>query len=89
MRTKDIVINFCISVAAAICFEVMKYTVDVLKGLPINSFYIFIIMMLVSTCIVLWSNLHGYKVITNKINIGGKEYYDIFEDIRLFRGNSG
>ena len=41
MRTKDIVINFCISVAAAICFEVMKYTVDVLKGLPINSFYIF------------------------------------------------
>lgn len=87
MNIRDIFISFGISLTASFCFELAKSTFGVLKDLPINGIIIFIIILLCCVCIILWLKLNGYKSIMNKINIKGKEYYDIFEDIIYFQSH--
>lgn len=85
MNTKDISISFIISLAAAGSYEVLKSTIGFMQGWQINRYCIFIIFMLLGICLSLGFNLHRYKAIMNKINIRGKEYYDIFEDIVYYQ----
>ena len=85
MDKKDVIINFIISLSAAIAFEVLKRIIESMQGWPFNGLIIFIISMLFFTCLKLWFVLNKYKAIMNKINIHGNEYYDIFEDIVYYQ----
>ncbi|MBD5450891.1 MAG: hypothetical protein HDR28_12275 [Lachnospiraceae bacterium] len=85
MNKKDMGISFIISLAAAGGYEALKSTIGSIQGWRINGFCIFIIVMLLGICLSLWFNLRRYKAIMNKINIRGKEYYDIFEDIVYYQ----
>lgn len=85
MRKKDIIISFIISLAASVCFGFMQSTIEELQGLQFNGCYVFMIIILICICIFLGIELYGYKAIVSKINIRGKEYYDLFEEIIYYK----
>lgn len=85
IRIKDVIINFIISMAAGASWDFVSKKYTNLQKLQINFFHIFIFSVLLCMCIILFLKLHGYKAITKKVNIGGKEYYDIFEDVIFYQ----
>lgn len=87
MDKRDIFLSFGISLAASVCFELAKNTINTMKDLSINGGFIFIIVLLICICIILSLKLYRHKLIINKININGKEYYDIFEDIVYYQNH--
>ena len=85
MNKKDVIISFTISLAAAFVFEILKSIIGIMQSLQFNGLIIFIIIMMFCTDFNFGFDLHKYKAIMNKINIRGKEYYDIFEDIVYYQ----
>ncbi len=85
MNKKDMIISFIISLAAAVVFEILKSIIGIMQSWKLNGLNIFITIMLLCTCFNFGVALHKYKAIMNKINIRGKEYYDIFEDIVYYQ----
>lgn len=84
MKRKDIIISFVVSIAATAIYDAARKLMPVNKNQYCNILFFAVILL---TCMYGMSrfSLHRFKVIMEKINIHGKEYYDIFEDINYYQ----